>query len=264
VIQDKNNLQVNNPWCEDYNIAIGDQYFTFVKNFRSDGSMRMNFRGLDTPSMVIAGYIRVQSEDCAATPNEEISGQLNGGPHTSNGVPGSTSQPNSWWADNFDLGISFSGQDSRLRVEPTHPELSDPFDSDTDTLPLDDDLCTGNFVGVQFHKTNLDTDCDDEIDSVGLATFVDLTGPGSLNDWELAYSRIFAIADIEDPDASANGVEDKVKSAEVPYVTTIGHPEAVEQTIRIDGQSQSEWQSTTNPPYKFVTLKEVTATNKDC
>ena len=264
IYTDKNFLQIHNPWCqEDFDLDINSQFYTFTKNFRSDGSMRMDFKAKDTPSLVLAGYIRVQNGDCTATPNEEISGLLNGGPHTSNGVPGSTTEPNSWWADTMDLGVSFSGQDSRARVEPTHPDPSDPFESDTDTLPLDDDLCTGSHVGVQFHKTNLDTDCDDEIDSIGWATYVDLGGPGA-NDWELAYKRINLISDIENPNASADGIEDQVKSADNPYVQDIGHPEAIFQTIRIDGQSLSEWQSTTNPPYKFVTLKATTANNESC
>jgi hypothetical protein len=264
---DKNSLSIQNPWCEEgFDLDISNQQYTFVKNFRSDGSMRMDFRGHDTPSPVIAGFIRVQAEDCATIPNEEIAGQLNGGPHTSNGVPGDTNAPNSWWADTMDIGIDFEGQDSRLRLEPTHPEISDPIASDEDELPLSEDLCVTNNnqnrVGVQYFKTNLDTDCDDEIDSIGLAAYVNLVGSG--NNWDLVYKRIFTLEEIEDPNASLNGIDDKIKSAIVPYVETIGHPEARQQTIRIDQQSLSEWQSTTNPPYKHITLKNAEATNESC
>jgi hypothetical protein len=61
------------------------------------------------------------------------------------------------------------------------------------------------------------------------------------------YSRIFTPSEIA------------LKSIWTPYVTTIGKPELAQQTIRVDEQSQSEWLSS-NPPHKYVTCKEITAT----
>src|SRR5215213_503869 len=47
------------------------------------------------------------------------------------------------------------------------------------------------------------------------------------------------------------------KSMLQPYVCTIGQCSQHQETIRIDEQSLSRWQSTTNPPFKFVTYKEI-------
>jgi hypothetical protein len=67
------------------------------------------------------------------------------------------------------------------------------------------------------------------------------------NNWRTTYKRIFKPSEIA------------LKSIWTPYVATIGKSGLAQQTIRIDEQSQSEWLSS-NPPYKYVTCKEVTAT----
>jgi hypothetical protein len=69
----------------------------------------------------------------------------------------------------------------------------------------------------------------------------------SSNSWKITYRRIFTPSEIA------------LKSIWTPYVATIGKPELAYQTIRIDQQSQSEWLSS-NPPHKYVTCKQVTAT----
>ena len=96
------------------------------------------------------------------------------------------------------------------------------------------------------------TNGDGKPDRVALIGMVDVGGldPTTMkpvNNWKITYSRVFTPSEIA------------LKSIWTPYVATIGKPELAQTTIRVDQQSQSEWQSS-NPPYKYVTCKEVAAT----
>ena len=75
---------------------------------------------------------------------------------------------------------------------------------------------------------------------------LDPTTMKPVNNWKITYKRVFTPSEIA------------LKSIWTPYVATIGKPELVYTTIRIDQQSQREWKST-NPPYKYVTCKEITS-----
>ena len=102
-------------------------------------------------------------------------------------------------------------------------------------------------------KINLDDNGDDGPDRVALVGMVDVGGLNSttmkpVNNWKVTYLRYFIPSEIA------------LKSIWTPYVATIDKPELAYQTIRIDEQSQSEWKSSTNPPYRYVTCKEVRAT----
>jgi hypothetical protein len=110
------------------------------------------------------------------------------------------------------------------------------------------------WIGYMAFKLNLDSNCDRKVDQIRLLQYIDKSGLNNgkpRNDWVLTFSRTFSLNEI--------GLKSKIQS----YVEDIGHPEYRYQTLRIDGQSQSEWQSTTNPPYKFVTLKQITNIQKD-
>lgn len=251
---DANHIQYPQPLLTDgYRLSFGNEAFTFVENFRTDGSMRCNFLGVRN-SVMLAGYFRVVG---ATIPNEEVSAEMNGGPHTSTGTSGSTTVANDTWADTMDLGIvDFEGADSRVRFEATHPNYSSAYAPTTESLPISDirNVWRG-FIGL---KVNLDTDDDGQPDKVAIIGMVDTGGlDGSnvpVNSWIISYKRIFDASEIQ-----ATGI----KSLFTPYVATIGHPEAAENTVRIDGQVYADWTNANVSlrPYKYVTCKEVFVTN---
>jgi hypothetical protein len=236
---DKNGVRYVQPFSA-YRLTYSNETWTFTKNFRSDGSMRCDFKDRIRKSVYVGGYFKVKGPD-----SEEVSAKLNGGPHTS-------SSPENTYADTMDIGIvNFLGTKSRVRWEKTHPYYSsgiNPYGSNN--LPIGD--VRNKWRGFCGLKVNLD---DDDGDGnpyrVALIEMVDvgglnLTTMKPLNNWKITYRRVFKPSEIA------------LKSIWMPYVATIGKPELAQQTIRVDQQSQSEWLSS-NPPYKYVTCKEVTA-----
>ena len=201
--------------------------------------MRCDFKDRIRNSVYVGGYFKVKGPD-----SEEVSAKLNGGPHTS-------SSPENTYADTMDLGITnFLGTRSRVSWEKTHPNYSSSIASSSSELPIGD--VRNKWIGFCGLKVNLDANSDGKPDRVALIGMVDVGGldPTTMkpvNNWKMTYRRIFKPSEIA------------LKSIWTPYVATIGKPELAYTTIRIDQQSQSEWQSS-NPPYKYVTCKEVTAT----
>ncbi len=247
---------------DDVDISYDSEYYISDarKNFRSDGSMRIDWEGKptsmsDTDGVFLAGYFnidlggeRTTSNDCTANPSEEISMKMNGGPHSST---------NSEWADTMDSGtISFNGDRSRFRTEEDHPDYSGsyPGRSLSGGWPIQtSNLCTvpGGWVGAATAKVNVDTNDDGTADAVRILHWVDESGLNTndgtpRNNWELVYYQEFAVP---------SGMD--LKSMLIPYVCTIGECDEHQETIRIDEQSLSRWQSTSNPPYRFVTYKEI-------
>jgi len=252
---DQNGIKRVDPLSQ-YGLSYGSEWFTFTKNFRSDGSMRMDFKNRESDSAMLAGYFRIQSSDCTNTPKEEIAAKFNGGPHTSNGVSGSTEEPNNTWADTMDMGTSFDLDRGRVRWEKTHPYYSSSISPTSTQTPISGTMCStpDRWIGYMAFKLNLDSNCDGVVDQIRLLQYIDKSGLNNgkpRNNWILTFGRTFSVDEI--------GLKSKIQS----YVEDIGHPEYRYQTVRIDGQSQSEWQSTTNPPYKFVTLKQITNIQKD-
>jgi hypothetical protein len=235
---DKNGVRYVQP-LSGYRLTYSNETWTFTKNFRSDGSMRCDFRDRIRKSVYVGGYFKVKGPD-----SEEVAAKLNGGPHTS-------SSPENTYADTMNIGITnFEGTESRVRWEKTHPNYSRSIDSNSSNLPVGD--IRNKWRGFCGLKVNLDRDGNGNPDRVALIGMVDVGGldPTTMkprNNWKTTYSRIFAPSEIP------------LKSIWTPYVATIGKPELAYQTIRIDEQSRSEWQSS-NPPYKYVTCKQVTAT----
>jgi len=235
---DKNGVRYVQPFSS-FKLTYSNETWTFAKNFRSDGSMRFNFRDGIRNSVYVGGYFKVKGPD-----NEEVTALLNGGPHISR-------SPENTYADTMAIGITnFLGTKSRVRWEETHPHYSSSIMPSSSQLPIGDvrDKWRG-FCGL---KVNLDDNRDGKPDTVALIGMVDVGGldPTTMkpvNDWRTTYMRIFKPSEIA------------LKSIWTPYVNTIGKPELAYQTIRIDKQSQSEWLSS-NPPYKYVTCKEMTAT----
>ena len=201
--------------------------------------MRCDFKDRIRNSVYIAGYFKVKGPD-----SEEVAAKLNGGPHTS-------SSPENTYADTMDIGITnFLGTRSRVRWEKTHPNYSSGISASESSLPVGD--IRNKWRGFCGLKVNLDDNADGKPDRVTLYSFVDVGGldPTTMkpvNNWKMTYKRVFSPSEIA------------LKSVWTPYVATIGKPELAEQTIRIDQQSQSEWLSS-NPPYRYVTCKQVTAT----
>ena len=256
-----NPLGNNSPFGDSHSISYDSEYYITDarKNFRSDGSMRIDWKGKpatmsDTDGVMLAGYFnidlggeRTTGNDCSANPTEEISMKMNGGPHSST---------NSEWADTMDSGtISFNGDRSRFRVEENHPDYSGSYAGRS--LPggwpiQSSTVCSvpGGWVGAMTFKINVDTNRDGTADAVRILHYVDESGLNTngtpKNNWELVYYQQFAVP---------NGMD--LKSMLQPYVCTIGECDEHYETIRIDEQSLSRWQSTTNPPYKFVTYKEI-------
>lgn len=235
---DKNGIRYIQPYSK-FRLTYSNETWTFTKNFRSDGSMRCDFRDRIRDSVYVAGYFKVNGPD-----NEEVSAKLNGGPHTS-------SSPENTYADTIDIGITnFSGTRSRVRWEKTHPNYSSGIAPSSSRLPIGD--IRNNWRGFCGMKVNLDYDGDGKPDRVSLLGLVDVGGlnPTTMkpaNKWKVTYTRNFGPSEID------------LKSIWTPYVATIGKPELAYQTIRVDEQSQSEWLSD-DPPYRYVTCKEVTAT----
>jgi Bacterial Ig domain len=248
------------PFGDSYNLSFDSEYYIAdaKKNFRSDGSMRIDWAGkpnpmTDTDGVFLAGYFnidlggeRTTANDCSANPSEEVSMKMNGGPHNGN---------NPTWADTMDSGtISFDADRSRFRTEATHPDYSGSYAgrSLTGGWPIQTStLCSvpGGWAGVAAFKINVDKNGDGKADAVRILHFVDESGllnGKPQNKWELVYFQEFAVP---------SGMS--VKSMLQPYVCTIGQCSQHQETIRIDEQSLSTWQSTTNPPFKFVTYKEL-------
>ena len=152
----------------------------------------------------------------------------------------------------MDVGITnLSGTRSRVRWEKTHPNYSSGISPSSTSLPVGD--VRNKWRGYCGLKINLDDNGDDEPDRVALVGMVDVGGLNSttmkpVNNWKVTYLRYFIPSEIA------------LKSIWTPYVATIDKPELAYQTIRIDEQSQSEWESSTNPPYRYITCKEVRAT----
>jgi Bacterial Ig domain len=260
-----NPLGNNSPFRDSYSLSYDSEYYIgdARKNFRSDGSMRIDWEGkpnpmTDTDGVMLAGYFnidlggeRTTANDCTANPGEEISMKMNGGPHSDSVAT---------WADTQDSGvIRFHGDSpSRVRAEPTHPDYSSAFSSNT--LPNgwtfgSTNLCTvpGGWVGAMAFKINVDKTGDGKADAVRILHYVDESGllnGKPQNKWELVYYREFTPTNFGG-----------LKSIFQPYVCTINECDEHQESIRIDEQSQSRWQSTTNPPYKFVTYKEIVVPN---
>jgi hypothetical protein len=234
---DKNGVRYVQPFSS-YRLTYSNETWTFTKNFRSDGSMRCDFKDRIRKSVYVGGYFKVKGPD-----SEEVAAKLNGGPHTS-------SSPENTYADTMDIGIAnFLGTKSRVRWEKTHPNYTSGINPSTSSLPIGD--VRGKWRGFCGLKVNLDTNGDGNPDRVVLIGMVDVGGldPTTMkprNNWKITYRRDFKPSEIA------------LKSIWKPYVATIGKPGLAQQTIRIDQQSQSEWLSS-NRPYKYVTCKEVTA-----
>jgi hypothetical protein len=235
---DKNGVRYVQP-VSGYRLTYSNETWTFTKNFRSDGSMRCDFRDRIRKSVYVGGYFKVKGPD-----SEEITARLNGGPHTSG-------SPENTYADTMNIGITnFEGTESRVRWEKTHPNYSSSINSNSSNLPVGD--IRNKWRGFCGLKVNLDRDGNGKPDRVALVGMVDVGGldPTTMkprNNWKTTYSRIFTPSEIP------------LKSIWTPYVATIGKPGLAYQTIRIDEQSRSEWQSS-SPPYRYVTCKQVTAT----
>lgn len=246
---DINGIQYLQPLTGDgYTLDYFNETFTYTKNFRSDGSMRSNFVDAVRPSVALFGYFKVISTTVDA---EEISAEMNGGPHTSTGTSGDFFVANDKWADVMDLGITNAiGTTSRVRWEETHPNYSSAFTPTTTGQPIG--TIKNLWRGVCGIKVNIDTNNDDRPDKVAIIGAVDTGGLTSgntipANTWVVTYKRLFLPSEIA------------LKSIWRPYVAQICHPDAVENTIRIDGQTQADWIST-DPnvqPYKYTTCKEV-------
>jgi hypothetical protein len=235
---DKNGIKYVQP-VPTFKLTYSNETWTFTKNFRSDGSMRCDFKDRIRNSVYIGGYFKVKGPD-----SEEVSAKLNGGPHTS-------SSPENTYADTMDVGITnFLGTKSRVRWEKTHPNYSSSISASSSSLPVGD--VRNKWRGYCGLKVNLDDNGDGKPDRVALIGMVDVGGLNSttmkpVNSWKITYRRIFTPSEIA------------LKSIWTPYVATIGKSGLAQTSLRVDEQSQSEWQSS-NPPYKYVTCKEVTAT----
>jgi hypothetical protein len=235
---DKNGIRYVQP-ISNFRLTYSNETWTFTKDFRSDGSMRCDFKDRIRKSAYVGGYFKVKGPD-----SEEVTTFLNGGPHTS-------SSPENTYADAMVIGtVNFLGTKSRVRWEKTHPNYSSGISPTTSYLPIGD--VRNKWRGFCGLKVNLDDNGDGNPDRVALIGMVDVGGldPTTMkprNSWRITYRRFFKPSEIA------------LKSIWTPYVTTIGKPELAQQIIRIDEQSQSEWLSS-NPPYKYVTCKQITAT----
>jgi hypothetical protein len=266
-----------------HNFAIGNEYYIedAIKNFRSDGSERIDFKGKETDSLILAGYINVvkgaggNNNICAEEPDEEISTKVNGGPHTGPVSPGpSTFTDITPWAsensaDTIDIGvINLAGTEGRLRPEMTHPDYGSEFPSLSGNTYPSQDLCNASpddWIGFYTVKINLDTNCNGKYDRVYTVNYIDTSGLGPdgkpQNKWTIAQGGYRTYA----AQFSATQIELKSIFQYWGQDPSVNHPAYTYQTVRVDHQDQASWQSTTDPPYKFITLKQITGIkNTDC
>lgn len=253
----------------DYSMATDDEYFigNAIENFRSDGSMRIDFKGYDTDSLMIGGYFHPENggTNCATEGGEFYGAKMNGGPHTTSNPPPATETSTTPWpnqnaADTMDLEvINMDGDESRFRPEKTHPTYGANITSQSGNSFPGTDLCDASpdgWIGILAYKLNLDSDCNGQPDRVSVIGFVDvsgLNGDGTpKNNWQRTYKQTFtSIA---------------LKSMYQPWVQTVGHSADTYQTLRVDQQSQSAWEdseSNGDNVYRYVTLKEIVNITKD-
>lgn len=287
--EDINGIELKQPYGSYTLTYTGQpQWFStsgsFDENFRTDGSMRMEWIGTYSPSLMMAGYFKLSPDSCTNFPNEEISAKMNGGPHTGSPTDanfGSTTEPNADWADTMDLGgIAFDGSgagpnnSNRVRFEDPHPtgygfSWATATNLGTITNPLATDLCStpDGWVGVMAFKTNIDNDCSGTPERWQIRNYVDISGlntDGSpKNNWQMTYARTFIPTQLVPGGGGDTIIPDEIKKWKEPYVRSIGHPEATYQTWRIDNQNYDDW-TDADPNYKFITLKRTVVTTNAC
>jgi hypothetical protein len=157
---DKNGIRYVQP-LSGYRLSYSNEMWTFTQNFRSDGSMHYDFKDRVRDSVYVGGYFKVKGPD-----SEEVSANLNGGPHTS-------SSPENTYADTMDVVITnFLGTRSRVRWEKTHPNYSSGNSASSSSLPLGD--VRNKWRGYCGLKINLDDNGDDKPDRIALVGMVDV------------------------------------------------------------------------------------------
>jgi hypothetical protein len=247
---DKNGIQYVQPLLSSNQQLLSYSYetFTYDRDLRDNGSMRFYFRDeVRRDSVMLAGYFKVSG---ANYPDEYVAAALNGGYHSGNAPP---AIPNNTYADTMWIEcVNFAGTKSRVRWEKTHPIYTSDVLLTSSQLPVGDirDIWRG-FIAI---KVNLDTDDNGSPDKIALVGMVDkgeLDSTNNLkpkNQWVTTYNHIFSPSEIA------------LKKLFSSYVRSIGQTEYEEQFWRIDNQNPTTWRSTTNPPYKYLTCKKVTAT----
>lgn len=208
-----------------FSYSGGIERSDWTENFKSNGSMRHDFEGATEGNQCVLGYFVVDGPG-----DEEISAKLGGGPHNDDHAS---------WADTHDLGIvNFAGDEARLRFEEEHPDYSDELGS---SVSFDVGDVRGKWVGAMGCKLNVDANGDGEIDHVRYLAWVDPEGLDDAgkpsNGWVPTFDLELPIDEVE------------LKSPTVPYVTTIGHEDEAQATIRIDEQDEDDYQ------YRFVTYR---------
>lgn len=113
---------------------------TFSRNFRTDGSMRLDVEQKDMggkwrPDKEIVVFLKVSGKN----PKEEVSAKLDGGPHN---------DKNPELGRCYDIGVSFDAKRLRLRVEDKHPHMIDYEEIDLTKLGLP--ALTGMWYGFCF------------------------------------------------------------------------------------------------------------------
>ena len=273
-----------------YTYDIGTEYYiqSATKNFGTASlpdSMRIDFNGKETDSLIIAGYVNVvkgagnNPNICDEQPAEEISTKINGGVHTNNNNDTISSDtditpwPNPNSADTMDVGIiNFAGDQGRIRSEKTHPSpLPDVVMESGNTYP-GVDMCNASpddWIGFMTIKVNRDTNCAGvgKYDDVWIASFIDTSGLGAdgkpQNHWtptQGGYRTVLAHFGPTDPDMPLKAIWQYWGQ-----YASVNHPESSQQTLRIDHQSKTAWENESDLPYKFITLKKITNIhNEDC
>jgi hypothetical protein len=195
------------------------------RNFRSDGSMRHDFLNVPHDNQCLVGYFKVSGPD-----NEEISAKLASGPHTDS---------HSTWADTYGIGvINFQGTRARLRYEGTHPTYRPGPSRAVSGL----DSIQGRWIGALGCKLNVDRSGDGIADTARIVAMVDA---GGLDSSGRPANRWRTTLDVEIPFTEVG-----LKSPATPYVTTIGHPEEAQATLRIDQQDAGY-------EYRYVTYRRL-------
>ncbi len=234
---DEYHFDVNNVLLfeEDVDGYISETH-TFTRNFRDDGSMRLDVNPQDMggkwrPDTEMVVFLKVSGKN----DKEEVSAKTVGGPHN---------DENPDWGRCYDIGVSFDAKRVRLRQELRHPTPYIERDSvDISGLNLPD--MRGIWYGLLFRNRRILRKSDNAL----LGRMLDVKvnpNPFDLNRNVLNANWIDITSFLD------KGKWEDLDGHNIPILEKPFNPERYVDTIRVDGQNSSTF------GYRFFRHAQVT------
>ena len=222
IMEDTDEGKVDNNGVMFWDDEVGSylsQNTTFSRNFRTDGSMRMDVEKKDMggkwrPDKEVVVFLKVSGKN----PKEEVSGKFDGGPHN---------DKNPELARCYDVGVSFDMKRLRLRKEMKHPDYEDAEELDISKLNLP--AIVGRYYGFCFTDRRVLRDTDKKIMGRILSVRVN-PSPFDFNRNVLNDNWIDIGAFLD------KGQYKDKKGKLLPILEKPFDPEQYTDTIRVDGQ----------------------------